>query len=40
MRWPGHVAGKDIKVAWWEYLKEETFLKRPWRRWEDDIKFF
>ena len=27
MRWAGHVAGKDIRVAWWEYLNEETFLK-------------
>ena len=27
MKWAGHVAGKDRRVAWWEYLKEETYLK-------------
>jgi hypothetical protein len=27
MRWAGHVAGTDRRVAWWEYLKKETHLK-------------
>jgi hypothetical protein len=27
MRWEGHVTGKDRRVVWWEYLKEESYLK-------------
>jgi hypothetical protein len=27
MTWAGHVAGKDSSVAWWKYLKEDTYLK-------------
>ena len=27
MVWAGHVAGKERRVAWWEYLKGETYFK-------------
>jgi hypothetical protein len=41
MKWPGHITHGETRNAYWILFgnpEEKRHLRRPWRRWEDNIK--